>query len=198
MTVLAILLNLAAPLGHCEAQQGRPSSVVDKLYGEVVSRHPLGVPSGADQAAIWPLLSKRLIRVFETRNACDADWERQHPDANTPPYILKPPGFYEDGLFSGQDERGYLDGAAVGATKTQADGSYLVYVNVWSYYDGGEPSLRTAKVYRWKVAARVIPEYGHFVVDDILGLRGVFASDKEVYMSKMLRNGCNGSRAIPD
>jgi hypothetical protein len=134
--------------------------------------------------------------AFETRNACDADWERQHPDANVPPYILKPPGFYEVGLFSGGDERGEINGAVVESTKVQAHSSYLVYVNVWSYLDGGEPSLRTGKIYRWRVAARVTSENGKFVVDDILGLKGVFDYDKAVYMSKMLTIGCKGSHAI--
>ena len=169
---------------------------MQKLYSEVVARHPLGVPYGAAKTAIWPLLSKRLVKAFETRNACDADWERQHPNGNVPPSILKPPGFYEDGLFSGGNERGEINGAVVGSTRVQADGSYLVDVKVWSYLDGGVPSLRTGKIYRWRVAARVISEDGQFVVDDILGLKGVFDYDKAVYMSKMLTIGCKGSHAI--
>lgn len=187
------------PFGTCDPSsviEQQPADVVRKLYREVVTRHPLGVPYGASRAAIWPLLSKRLVRVFETRNACDRDWGRQHPNANVPPFILKPPGFYEDGLFSGPDELGYINGAAVGTTKRQADGSYLVYVSVWSYYDMGEPSLRTSKIYRWRVAARVVSENGKFAVDDILGFKGVFSREKAVYMSKMLSNGCKGSHAI--
>jgi len=196
--LLDAFAQIAIPLGQGVAQEQQPAEVVRKLYREVVTRHPLGVPYGSDQAAIWPLLSKRLVRVFETRNACDRDWKRQHPNANVPPFILKPPGFYEDGLFSGPDELGYINGAAVGAARVQADGSYLVYVSVWSYYDMGEPSLRTSKIYRWRVAARVISENGQFAVDDILGFKGVFSHDKAVYMSKMLSIGCNGSHAIPD
>jgi hypothetical protein len=78
---------------------------VQKLYHEVVMGHPLGVPSGAARTAIWPLLSKRLIKAFETRNACDRDWDRQHQNSDVP---LKAPGFYEDGLFSGANEMGYI------------------------------------------------------------------------------------------
>ncbi len=193
--VLAFLLHLASYECRSAAQEPQPADVAGKLYREVVASHPLGVPSGADRAAIWPLLSKRLVKVFETRNACDQDWERQHPTAGVPPYILKPPGFYEDGLFSGQDEQGYINGAMIGATKAQPDRSYLVYVNVWSYYDDGEPSLRTKKIYRWRVAARVVLEDGQFVVDHILGFKGVFNRDKAVYMSKMLRTGCRGAHA---
>jgi hypothetical protein len=190
--VLAILLQLATHPGQSRAQELQPVEVVQKLYREVVARHPLGVPHGAAKTAIWPLLSKRLIEVFETRNACDQDWDRKHQNSDVP---LKAPGFYESGLFSGGNEQGYINGAAVGSTKTQADGSYLVFVNVWSYLDDGLPSLRASKVYRWRVAARVISEDGRFVVDDIFGFKGVFDPDKSVYMSKMLAHGCRGAHS---
>jgi hypothetical protein len=189
----AVLLQLATYSGQIAAQETQPADVVQKLYREVVARHPLGVPYGAAKTAIWPLLSKRLVKIFATRNACDQDWQRQHRNADPPE---KPPGFYEDGLFSGSNERGEINGAVVGSTSVQADGSYLVYVNVWSYLDGGVPSLRTGQKYRWRVAARVISEDGQFVIDDILGFKGVFDYEKSVYMSKMLALGCRGSHAI--
>jgi hypothetical protein len=160
-----------------------------------VTRHPLGVPHGSAKAAIWPLLSKRLIKVFETQNACDQDLGLQHQNANPP---VKAPGFYEDGLFSGSNEEGYINGATVGTTKVQADGSYLVYVKVWSYPDEYGSLTPPGKIYRWRVAARVVSEDGQFVVDDILGFKGVFDYDKDVYMSTMMTAGCKGPRAIPD
>jgi hypothetical protein len=190
--VFAVLLQLATHSGQSAAQESQPADVVQKLYREVVALHPLGVPYGAAKMAIWPLLSKRLVKVFETRNACDQDWGSKHRNANPP---LKPPGFYEDGLFSGSNERGEINGAVVGSTNVQADGSYLVNVNVWSYFDGGDLSLRTGQKHHWRVAARVISEDGQFVIDDILGFKGVFDYDKSVYMSKMLPLGCRGSHA---
>ncbi|MGA2340369.1 MAG: hypothetical protein ABSF75_10765 [Terracidiphilus sp.] len=191
---VALLLQLAAFSGWGNAQEAQPAEVVQKLYREVVARHPLGVPWGAAKTAIWPLLSTRLIKAFETRNACDLDWGNHH--RNDPPESPeKPPGFYEDGLFSGSNERGVINGAAVESTKVQTDGSYLVYVNVWSYFDMGDRSLRTGKIHRWRVAARVMSESGRFVVDDILGFKGVFDYDKPVYMSKMLTLGCRGSHS---
>ena len=193
-----MLLPIATYSVQSAAQEPQPADVVQKLYHEVVTRHPLGVPSGAARKAIWPLLSKRLVRAFETRNACDRDWRRQHPNANVPPFMLKPPGFYEDGLFSGSNEMGYIDGAAVGRTVMQKDGSHLVYVNLWSYFDNGLESLRTQKKYRWQVGARVISEDGRFVVDDVLGFKGVFDYEKSVWMSKMITAGCNGPHAIAD
>lgn len=187
----AVFLYVAIPSGLA-AQQQQPTEVVKKLYREVVAQHPMGVPQGAARKAIWPLLSDRLIRSFETRDACDLDWDRRHRNANP---SLKAPGFYEDGLFSGSNEQGYVNGAIVGSAKVQGDGSYLVTVNLWSYFDGGEVSLRTGKIYRWRVAARVTSERNRFVVDDILGFKGVFDHDKAVYMSKLLTLGCKGTRS---
>jgi hypothetical protein len=187
--------SASAPVRNAAQQLPQPADVVQMLYREVVTRHPLGVPYGAAKAAIWPLLSKRLIEAFETRNACDRDWARHHQNANPPE---KAPGFYEDGLFSGSDEQGVINGAVVDSTKQQADSSYLVYVKVWSYFDMGVPSLRTGKIYRWRVAARVTSEEGRFVVDDILGFKGVFNYDKSVYMSTMLTMGCRGTHSTLD
>lgn len=191
----AALLQLAMMSGGGMAQEPQPALVVQKLYDAVVAHHPLGVPRGESKTAIWPFLSKRLITAFETRNACDLDWGRRHRNANPPE---KAPGFYEDGLFTGSNERGEINGAVVDAAKVQADGSYFVYVNVWSYFDGGDLALRTGKKYRWHVAARVISEDGRFVVDDILGFKGVFDYNRAVYMSKMITMGCRGTHSTLD
>lgn len=188
-----LLCQLAAFLGGGVAQEPRPTDVVQKLYDEVVTHHPLGVPHGAAKTAIWPLLSKRLIKALETRNACDLDWARRHRNANPPE---KAPGFYEDGLFSGSNERGEINGAVVDSIKVQADGSYLIYVKVWSYFDMGDPALRTSKKYRRHVAARVTSEDGRFVVDDILGFKGVFDYYRAVYMSNMITLGCKGTTRL--
>jgi hypothetical protein len=196
--VCIILLPLATCSARSTAQEPQPADVVQKLYHEVVTRHPLGVPTGAARTAIWPLLSKRLIKAFETRNACDRDWDRQHPNANVPPFILKHPGFYEDGLFSGSDEMGYLDGASVGRTIMQRDGSYLVYVNVWSYFDSGLAELRTSKKYHWQVGTRVVSEDGRFFVDDIRFFKNAQFNQSSIWMSKMITAGCNGPHSISD
>lgn len=188
---VAVLFGVVLPL-RSYSQKPMPADVVQKLYREVVARHPMGVPRGAAKAAMWPLLSERLVQVFETRNSCDQDWDRRHRNADPPE---KAPGFYEVGLFSGSTEQGYVNGATVGSAKQQADGSYLVNVKLWSYFDDGDISLRTGKIYRWRVADRVIFENERFVVDDVLGFKGVFDSDKSVFMSKMLATGCKGTRS---
>lgn len=155
LSVLVIEVSFAkgqtTQYGGGGAQEPQPADVVQRLYSEIVMRHPLGVPYGAAKTAIWPLLSKRLINAFETRKACDLDWERRHRNADPPE---KPPGFYEAGLFSGSNERGVINGAVVGSTKVQADGSYLVYsicgrILTWEihrsapakYIGGGSPRV---------------------------------------------------------
>lgn len=79
----------------------------------------------------------------------------------------------------------------------EKDGSYLVYVNIWSYLDGGPESLRIQKKYRWQVGARVISEDGRFVVDDIRFFKNALDNGTSVWMSRMIRAGCRGSHAIP-
>jgi hypothetical protein len=138
----------------------QPDSVVRKLYHEVVARHPLGIPEGADKAAIWPFLSKGLIGKLEKAQACEADYFRQHAgDTDKPGFV-----WLESGLFSGEDELALPDEAVVEHVKPQNDGSFQVYVRL-GYRDAGAPN---PEKYHWLVATRVIRESGHFVVDDVI------------------------------
>lgn len=43
-----------------QKSQQEAEAVVIRLYQQVVSRKPLGIPSGKDRKAIWPLLSRDL------------------------------------------------------------------------------------------------------------------------------------------
>ena len=201
--VLSILLLLAfcsdgksQVMQSVEVPAPRPADVVRQLYHQIIVNHPLGVPSGAAKNAIWPLLSKRLIRVFETRNACDTDWDRQNPDADRPhadrpPQILKPPGFYEDGLFTGPDEGAFITSAVIVRTVPQTDGSFLVYVRVAHPDYGFAPSF-IHTVAHWEVEVRVVPEDGRFKVDDILFPRGFGGHGTPERMSNMITSGCRG------
>jgi hypothetical protein len=54
---------------------------VEKLYAEIVAHHPIGIPAGTKMAAIQPYLSKRLAVQFQTAQACQDDYRRQHPTA---------------------------------------------------------------------------------------------------------------------
>jgi|SRR5580658_4790615 hypothetical protein len=53
-----------------------------KLYEEIVTHHPIGIPTGTEMAAIRPLLSKRLTEQLQTAQACQDEYSRQHPTAS--------------------------------------------------------------------------------------------------------------------
>ena len=56
----------------------RAETVVQQLYKQIVTRQPIGIPQGADRTAIWPFLSKGLIRRLELAQSCERDYRRQH------------------------------------------------------------------------------------------------------------------------
>jgi uncharacterized protein len=159
------------------AASPQPETVVRKLYQQIVTRHPLGIPRGADQEAIWPLLSTRLIQGLETARACEADYDRQHPPFAdkqapvAPPAIDTPQfGWLESGLFSGRNEEALPAEAVVGHAEPQKDGAFqvdvkLTYKETFKTY--GRPPDPQNK-FSWHAAARVILERGQFVVDDVL------------------------------
>ena len=140
------------------AAEHKPEAVVRKLYHQVVTRHPLGIPKEADKKAIWPFLSRGAIRRLETAQACEADYNRQHAgDSGKPEF-----GWLERGLFSGENEQALPAAAVVEQTEQEKDQSFLVYVRLTYSSAVPDPS------FYWKVAARVILERGRWVVDDII------------------------------
>src|SRR5689334_25398919 len=100
---LALLIASAAlaviSVARCFSQQTVQSSqqkaeaVVIKLYKQVVSRKPDGIPWRKDRKAIWPMLSQELIERLRVASECEKDYFRQYPvpDLKKDPnaYILK-------------------------------------------------------------------------------------------------------------
>jgi len=75
--LLGVCLAGTLATGAIAAEEPRPEDVVKELYAIIVARQPLGIPTGDDKAAIWPLLSRRLIRRLETAKACEIDCLKQ-------------------------------------------------------------------------------------------------------------------------
>jgi hypothetical protein len=170
--------------GKSSALPNRPDAVVDSLYQQVVARHPLGIPYGADMKVFAPLLSKGLLHRFELSNACFDDWERQHQDSSSKPSI----GLIENGIFSGGDVKAEPKSFQIDRTASKKDGSSRVYVRLtW-----GDPP---DKPLTWYVAAVVVHENGRSVVDDVLYLKD---KDGEVQssLSKDLSPGCVGAHWV--
>ena len=161
----------------------RPGPLVNSLYEQVVSRHSIGVPHGADMDIFGPYLSKALRERLALNNACVSDWRRRHPDPN-----LKPMGVFEDGLFSGANEqaeptRFHLEGIRLGK-----DGSAQAYVRLTLDHPPEKPGV-------WYVAAAVVSENGHVAVDDILYLKNK-KGDVESRLSDRLSSQCDGGRWV--
>src|SRR6267378_46285 len=98
-TVLAL-----GQLAHQSKPPGipkQPEEMVRGLYREVVARHPLGIPYGANMKVFAPYLSKSLLHRMDLATACGKDWHQQNPDPNLKPEIA----WLEIGLFSGGVEQ---------------------------------------------------------------------------------------------
>jgi hypothetical protein len=162
----------------------QPEALVRSLYHQVVARHPLGIPSGAEMKVFEPYLSKTLLHRFDSNDACFADWRRQNPDPS-----LKPPvGLIENGIFSGGNEEAEPRAFLIEKTQSENDGSFRVYVRLtW----GSPPE----KPWIWHVAAVVVRESGHFVVDDVIYLKDT-NRDIDARLSEYLSVGCDGPRWV--
>jgi hypothetical protein len=169
-----------------------PDAVVRQLYDYVVAHHPLGIPTGTDKAALWPLFSSRLGRQLETARACEGDYRRQHAHEGGKPSF----GWLEAGLFSGSDEQALPNEVAVELSESKRNGSVRVYV-CFTYHEtaatyGRAQSPTTA--FHWRGAAIVKKESGHFVIDDVL----LFKDSSMIVESRLSQMfvGCNGARWV--
>ncbi len=161
---------------------GEPAAVVRSLYRVVVTRHPIGLPWAADRKALAPYLRQGGIRELNTALACAGDYSRQHPKHDEKPEFA----WFEQGLFSGGNERALPGAFHVENTQPDKDGSFRVHVRL-KYT---EPPAAY-----WYVDVIVKQEDGHFVVDDVVYLKDQ-DRDVESRLSHELTAGCDGSRWV--
>jgi hypothetical protein len=165
-----------------------PEALVRNLYKQVVTRHPIGIPSGIDERIFTPYLSNALLHKFDIAIQCAADWDRK----NQPPPVLKPEyDWLELGIFSGGTEHASPKSFQIEKTESQKYGSSrvvlrLTWENIWE----GRQEKET-----WRVAAVVAQESGHLVVDDMIYLPDQ-PTDAEFRLSKALTDGCDGPHWI--
>jgi hypothetical protein len=172
-----------------------PEVLVQSLYRQVVARAPVGLLHGEDRKIFDPYLSKSLLHRIELAHSCEKDWYRQNPDSEKPLSssnravgILKPPfAWLEAGLFSGGDEKTSPGSFQIESTQAEKNGSFRVVVRL-TYRASDGPGF-------WRVAAIVIRENDHFVVDDVIYLKDV-NQHVEWRLSQRLSSGCNGSHWV--
>jgi len=180
----ALALAQSAPQSTPANLPNQPDALVRSLYTEVVAHHPIGIPRGEEMKILAPYLSKALLHRIDVAVDCAADYDRQYPDPS-----LKPPfAWLEAGLFSGDDEQAEPRAFQIEKTQSQDDGSFRVYVRLtW----GTPPE----KPYVWQVAAVVVREDAHFVLDDVIYLKDQ-GRETEARLSEYLSAGCDGPRWV--
>ena len=189
---LMIILLLVGGTATRVFAHPRPDAVVIKLYGQIVARHPLGIPKSSDKNAIRPFLSKRLIQEFKVAQECEDDYVRKHADDDGKPEF----DWMERGLFSGSNEKASPFAAVVERTEPKKDGYIQVYVKLTykdTYKTYGRP-IKHPSVFHWHVAAIVIREAGRFVVDDVVQYNEGSTEIKYSISSAFI--GCDGSHWV--
>jgi hypothetical protein len=178
--------------GWTERLSGLPSLLdqpvvtgsVNGLYQRIVERHPIGIPAGADKAALWPFLSQRLIQQLDIEQACQDDYLRQHPNASGGPK----PAWLASGIFVGYSKRALPLSALVVHQEPQKDGSFAVSVALtYVKLPGFVPDEAN-----WVAVAKVIPEDNRFVVDDVRLFDGLDTEGPSHLLSESFA-GCNGA-----
>src|SRR5580700_2268815 len=156
----ALVLGQLGDQSKPSALPNRPQALVESLYVQVVARHPVGLPKGADMKTFAPYLSKTLLHRINLASACGADWYRQNPDPQLKPAF----DWLELDLFSGADEEATPSSSVVERAQLEKDGSIRVYVKL-TYKEPGE------RPWTWRVAPIVLRANGQYVVDDVIFLK---------------------------
>ena len=188
----SFLLFVLVLVSGGESLSGTPDAVVRTLYAHIVRARPLGIPTGDDRAALWPLLTGRLIRVLETADRCEQDYFRQHPQTDSKPEF----GWLEGGLFSGPDEMALPSDVRIVRTDTVARERYRVLVQ-FTYRESFETYGRPpnpANTFRWRGEVMVEGHNGRFRVDDFRRLDE--RSGKRLQALSRSFLGCRGSQWV--
>jgi hypothetical protein len=212
-----------ANIGGAERLSGLPqlldkpliSTPVTDFFQQVVARHPIGIPTGADKTALWPFLSRRLTRQLESAQACQDDYYRQHANAGAGPKQA----WINSGIFVGDGKRAAPFFINTGSKEAQKDGSYRVSMSAVernssekdgsyrvpmssversssetndSIIVGGMRAYRVAPNGSWLIVASVVPENDRFAIDDVR----IFDGDSTDGPSHLLSEtfvGCDGA-----
>ena len=185
-----LLLCIISILGQTAANSqsdtiaSQPGVVVQKLYHQVIVRHPLGIPSGENWKVFAHFLSKGLVRRIALARSCQDDWAR----TNQGTLVKEPFAWGETGFFSGSEELSEPSSFQIQETEPDQNGSFRVNVKLTESPPNDKP-------WSWNVRVHLKKEARRFVVDDVVFLKGDDAPT-EYRLSQILTEGCKGSHWI--
>jgi hypothetical protein len=170
-----LLLISPAP-GQSERSQehrnsGRsPLEVVRVFYTYVTTYRPLGIPVGRAKHALWPLMSKRLVRELDTLQSCDEDYYRRNGDYLRANQYKPVTPWLEDGLFSGPNEAAIPSKFSILGSNTVGENRVDVHLRFThkQTHCCGYP----AQYEHYEGVVTVILENGRFVIDDFVAMDG--------------------------
>ncbi len=143
----ALMLTLVLTLASCD-HANSPEAVVTQLYAGYLENRIEGVPTAAQQDAIAPIMSARLLALIADARAKSEALARQHPDEK-PPLVE---GCLFASLFEGPK------GFEIVRSERLSDGAIKIVVHFW--YERGSAE--------WDDAVVVVRDGDRFVIDDVL------------------------------
>lgn len=184
-TTTLALAQPASPINSAD----QPRALVRSFYAEVVAHHPRDIPKDADMKIFAPYFSQSLLHKIDEGRACSADWDSHNPDPHVKAEIIS-----QFGPFSGESESPEPQSFHIQKTQSRKDGSLRVYVSL-------ARSKPPESAQTWLVAAFVVREDGHYVIDDVVYINESTydnPADKpaDKRLSEYLSAGCNGSSWI--
>jgi hypothetical protein len=147
-----------------------PLEVVRVFYTYITMYRPLGIPMGRAKEALWPLMSKRLVRELDTLQSCDDDYYHRYGDYLRANQYKPATPWLEDGLFSGPNEAASPSKFSILGSKTVGENRVEVHLRFThkQTHCCGYPTQYD----HYEGVATVILENGRFVIDDFVALDG--------------------------
>jgi hypothetical protein len=155
--------------GQEQRNSGRsPIEVVRVFYTSLTTYRPLGIPKGRAKTALWPLISKRLVRELETLQSCEDDYFKRYGEYLRANQFKPRIGWLEDGLFSGPNEAASPSKFSILSSKTVGENRvdvHLRFTHKQTYCCGYPPQYE-----HYEGVVTVVLEDDRYVIDDFVAV----------------------------
>jgi hypothetical protein len=159
-----------------------PVALVNSLYVEVISRHPMGIPEGDVRKIFDIYLSKQLLLRIDEYRACTTDWFHKNNTPNLKPAV----GLFENSIFSGGNEQATPTSFKIISSSAVSDGSVEVLVQLSSNAYPGKP-------WEWPVKVVLVKDGDIYRVNDVIYVNSQWGG-KNTRLTEYLSRGCDRPR----